>query len=204
MEKLIKAGHLRRYVKEVDQREEQGEAVDRVTIGVAIPSKSKPTINYILGCPSDDQYQSKCQQKRLLKVSIVKARINAIHIKGSHEETKPIDGPISFPPINPKRNIMPHYDAMVLTLYINDFDVHRVLVDPSSAADLLQLPAFKQMKPSLSMMNSTERILSGFKRETIVTLGVVTLPIKVGLVTQQVLLSIVEDLGPYNAIMGQA
>ena len=75
---------------------------------------------------------------------------------------------------------MPHYDALVLTIYINDFDVHRVLVDPSNAADLLQLPAFKQMKPSLHMMNSTERILSGFKRATIVTLGVVTLPVKVG------------------------
>ena len=30
------------------------------------------------------------------------------------------------------------------------------------------------------------------------------LPIKVGSVTQQVLFSIIKDLGPYNAIMGQA
>ena len=30
----------------------------------------------------------------------------------------------------------------------------------------------------------------------------VELPVKVGRVTQQVLLSIIEDLGPYNAIMG--
>ena len=28
---------------------------------------------------------------------------------------------------------MPQYDALVLTLCINDFDVHRVLVDPSGA-----------------------------------------------------------------------
>ena len=32
---------------------------------------------------------------------------------------------------------MPHYDALVLTLYINGFDVHRVLGDPGSATDLL-------------------------------------------------------------------
>ena len=32
----------------------------------------------------------------------------------------------------------------------------------------------------------------------------VALPIKVGPVTQQVLFSIVEDLGPYNVIMGRA
>ena len=57
---------------------------------------------------------------------------------------------------------MPHYDALVLTLCISGFDVHRVLVDPGSAADLLQLPAFNKMRLSLGVLNSTERILSGF------------------------------------------
>ena len=99
---------------------------------------------------------------------------------------------------------MPHYDALVLTLCINDFDVHKVLVDPGSALYLLQLLAFKQMKLSLSMLNLVGRILSCFNRETTVTLRDVTLPVKVGLVTQQVLFLIVEDLWPYNAIMGQA
>ena len=74
-------------------------------------------------------------------MATVKARINAIHAKGRHGGTKLIDGPISFPPVNPNRVIVPHYDALVITLYINSFDVHRVLVDPSSAVDLLQLPA---------------------------------------------------------------
>ena len=45
------------------------------------------------------------------------------------------------------------YYALELTLCINDFDVHKVLIDPSSAVDLLQLPAFKQMKLSLEMVN---------------------------------------------------
>ena len=60
MEKLIKVGHLRRYVKEVDHIEESGQAADRITVGTVIPSESKPAINYILGGSSDDQYQSKC------------------------------------------------------------------------------------------------------------------------------------------------
>ena len=34
---------------------------------------------------------------------------------------------------------MPNFDALVLTLCINGFDVHRVLVDPGSVAYLLQL-----------------------------------------------------------------
>ena len=96
---------------------------------------------------------------------------------------------------------MPHYDALVLTLCINGFDVHRVLVCPGNAVDLLQLPAFKQMKLSLGMLNSAGRILSGFNGATTVTLGDVALLVKEEPVTQQVLFSIIEDLGPYNAIM---
>ena len=60
------------------------------------------------------------------------------------------------------------------------------------------------MKLSLGVVNLAERILSGFKGVTIVTLGDVALPIKARPVTQQVLFLIVEDLGPHNAIMGLA
>ena len=48
---------------------------------------------------------------------------------------------------------MPHYDALVLTLCINGFDVHRVLVDPGNAVDILQLPSVIQMKLSSNMLN---------------------------------------------------
>ena len=98
---------------------------------------------------------------------------------------------------------MPHYDALILTLCINGFNVHRVLVDPGSVTDLLQLPAFRQMKLSSFMLNSAGRILSGFNGATTVTLGDVTLLVKAGPVTQQILFSVVEDLGPYNTIVGR-
>ena len=75
---------------------------------------------------------------------------------------------------------MPHYDALVLTLCINAFDVHRVLIDLGSATDLVQLPAFKQMKLSLGMVNSVRQVLSGFNGATTVTLGDVALPVKAG------------------------
>ena len=60
------------------------------------------------------------------------------------------------------------------------------------------------MKLSLGVVNLTRRILSGFNGATTVTLGDVMLLVKARPVTQQVLFSIVEDLGPYNAIMGWA
>ena len=51
------------------------------------------------------------------------------------------------------------------------------------------------MKLSLGVVNLAGLILSGFNGVTTITLEDVVLPIKAGLVTQQVLFSIFEDLG---------
>ena len=115
-----------------------------------------------------------------------------------------MDDHISFPPINPTRVITPHYDALVLTVCINSFDVHRVLVDPGSTADLLHLPAFQQMNVPIGHLHSSGRILTGFNGATTLSIGDITFSVKAGPVAQQVLFSVVEDLGPYNAILGRA
>ena len=203
VEKLIKAGHLRRYLREVDQGVESRWLAGRIVASPATLSKPRPTINYILGDLIDDHYQSKRQQKRLVKAATINARVNAVHTESNQGEVEPIDDPISFPPMNSNKVIVPHYDALVLTLCINGFDVHRVLVDPGSATDLLQLLAFTQMKLSSNMLNSARRILSSLNEATTTTLGDVILLVKARLVTQWVLFTIIEDLGPYNAIVGR-
>ena len=129
--------------------------------------------------------------------------MNVVHTKRFQGEFEPIDGPISFHLVNPNRVIVPHYNALVLTLCVNGFDVHRVLVDLGNAANLLQLPTFTRMKLSSNMLNSAGRILFGSNGATTTTLGDVTLPVKSGRITQRVLFLIVEDLGPYNAIVGK-
>ena len=130
--------------------------------------------------------------------------MNSIHIPYSSRAIQPIDDPISFSHVNPSRVITRHHDALVLTLCINDFDVHKVLVDPGSATDLLQLLAFMQMNISFDGLSSASRILSEFNKATTVTMGDIALPVKARPVVQQVLFSIVEDLGPYNAIVDRA
>ena len=82
--------------------------------------------------------------------------------------------------------------------------MHRVLVDPGSATDLLQLLAFRQMNISFDRLSLAGRIMSGFNGATIVTMGDIALPVKVGAVVQRVLYSVVEDLGSYNSIVGRA
>ena len=139
----------------------------------------------------------------MLRAASVRARVNTINTSESSALVQLIDGPISFPPVNPTRVITPHYDVLILNLCINNFDVHRVLVDPGSATELLHLPAFMQMKVPLSHLSSAGRVLSGFNGSTTLTVGDIAIYVKVGPVTQLVLFSVVEDLAPYNAIIGR-
>ena len=60
------------------------------------------------------------------------------------------------------------------------------------------------MQVSLDKLSSDGKILFGFNGATTLIVGEIALLVKVGQVTQQVLFSVVKDLGPYNAIVGQA
>ena len=202
IEKPIGAGHLRRYLREPTQGTTAAPAADRAISNIEHASRPRPTINFILGGLTDSQYKSKKHRRRMLRAASVRARVNIVNNRGDITAILPVDGLISFPPINPTRVISPHYDALVLTVCINSFDVHRVLIDPGNAVDLLHLPALKQMGVPIDHLCSTGRVLSGFNGATTLSAGDITFSVKEGPVTQQVLFSVVEDLGPYNSILG--
>ena len=204
VEKLIRARHLRRYIREPINGVAAAPTVDTVIVGTEHASGPRQAINFILGGPADSQYQSKKQRRKMLRTASARARVNTVSTQENIIIVQPVDGPISFPPINPTRVITPHYDALVLTVGINSFFVHRVLVNPGIAADLLHLPTFKQMRVLLDHLSSAGRVLSGFNGTTTLTVGDIAFPVQAGPVIQQVLFSVVEDLGPYNAILGWA
>ena len=119
----------------------------------------------------------------MLRAASIRARVNTISTRENITAIQSVDSLISFPPINPTRVITPHYDTLVLTACINSFDVHRVLVDPSSAADLLHLPAIKQMRVPLDHLSSAGRVLFGFNGVTTLIVGDIAFPVKAGPVT---------------------
>ena len=143
VERLIRTGYLRRYLRELARGAVAVTVADGAVAKIEHAPGPRPTINFILGGPTDNQYQSKKQRRRMLRTASIRARVNAIRDQGDVPSALPLDDPISFPPINPTRVITPHYDALVLTICINSFDVHRVLIDPGSAVDLLHLPVLK-------------------------------------------------------------
>ena len=106
VERLIKAGHLRRYIKEVDRKEGSTPTASKTTTGTVASPEPRPAIKYILGGPFENQYQSKRQQKKLLRATTIKARVKAIHISGSRKEIEPIDEPYILSPYQPEQG---HY-----------------------------------------------------------------------------------------------
>ena len=117
---------------------------------------------------------------------------------------RPIDGTVTFPPINANWVLRPHEDALILTLGISGFDVKRVLIDLGSLADLLQMSAYRQMGLPSSALENSRQILYGFNGATTTSLRDVVLPVQAGPVTSNVQFSVVEDLSHFNTIMGCA
>ncbi|XP_034681093.1 uncharacterized protein LOC117911040 [Vitis riparia] len=116
----------------------------------------------------------------------------------------PVDGIVTFPLVNASRVLQPHEDALVLTLGISGFDVRRVLIDPGSSTDLLQMLVFKQMDYSPSTLENLRRLLSRFNGATTTSQGDIVFPVQASLITLNIQFSVVEDLFHFNAIMGCA
>ena len=179
VEKLIRAGHLKWYLREPTRGPTAAPTVDRAVADIEHASRPRPTINFILGG---------CRQTISIQETIDKNAPSGIGQSQSKHSQRPgditavlqVDGPISFPPINPTRVITPHYDALVLTVCINSFDVYRVLVDPGSAADLLHLPALRHMGVPMDHLYSAGRVLSGFNGAITLSVGDITFSVKVG------------------------
>ena len=135
VERLIKAGHLKQYLRsEARVRDTPRNSDPRTS---KTPIAPKAVINYIHGRPLDEEYNSKRKRQRLLRAASVRERFNCIWPGVTDGSAQPIDGTIVFPPIDPTRILQPHRDALILFLGIGDFDVRRILINPGNSADLL-------------------------------------------------------------------
>ena len=112
------------------------------------------------------------------------------------------DGTIIFPPVDPTLILQPHRDALILSVEIGDFEVRCILVDPSSSTDLIQALIISHMGRNLTGLENPERILSRFSETSTTSLGDIVLPVQAGPVTLNVQFSVVQDLLPFNVILG--
>ena len=74
--------------------------------------------------------------------------INFSHTEGSHVK-------------------QPHNDALVVSVYVNNYLIKRMLIDDGSAVNVLTWEAFKQMKGSRLDLKNTSNPITSFCGRTI-------------------------------------
>ena len=99
VEKLIWTGHLRRYIREPTHGVAVAPTADMVLVDIEHASGPRPAINFILGGPADNQYQSKKQRRKMLWAASVRARVNTVSARENITAVQPIDGLYPFPPL---------------------------------------------------------------------------------------------------------
>ena len=101
----------------------------------------------------------------------------------------------------------PHDDALVVSIWVGDYNTYRVLVDNESSPDILYYPAFQQMMIDRERLVSTNAPLVGFGGTKVYPLNTVMLPVTVGDYPQQiskdVTFFVVNCSFAYNAILGR-
>ena len=90
----------------------------------------------------------------------------------------------------------PHDDALVVTLWIEGYDMKRVLVDQGSGAEIMYLDPFKGLNLKPEDLEKYDLSLVGFDGRTVIPRGMIRLPVQVGNEVVQVNFIVVEAYSP--------
>ena len=101
----------------------------------------------------------------------------------------------------------PHNDPLVTMLRVEEFNIHRVLIDNESSIDIIYLPAFQQMKLDKKRIKPFTSPLVSFTGDKIIPRGIVTLIVITGTYPAQIIKEInfliVDCPLTYNIILGR-
>ena len=101
----------------------------------------------------------------------------------------------------------PHNDVLVVSVWVRDYNVHRVLVNNGSSVDILYYPTFQQMGIDKARLIPTNASLVGFGGTRVFPLGTVTLSVTMGdypqLITRDMTFLVVDCSSAYNGILGR-
>ncbi|XP_019259435.1 PREDICTED: uncharacterized protein LOC109237569 [Nicotiana attenuata] len=129
-----------------------------------------------------------------------KTKVLVTHIKRLPEVT---EVNITFTEEDVDGRLLPHNDALVISLNVLDFKIKRVLVDPGSLANIIQWRVLEEAKLIRSIISATKLIV-GFNRASVTTQGEILLPTNAERVTMTTLFEVVDcDMG-YNIILGRS
>ena len=134
--------------------------------------------------------------------------VHSVQLTGTVPKIARREGPIiGFSEEDARRLHHPHNDALVVSMRVGDYNMHRVLVDNGSSADILSYPAFQQMRIDKKRLLPTNAPFVGFGGSRVFPLGTVTLSMTVGdypqQITRDITFLVVDCSSAYNAILGR-
>jgi hypothetical protein len=133
--------------------------------------------------------------------------INHVAVTGPVVQKKWSHVPLTFDARDVDLHSAPHIDAMVINCSVAGWDLHKVLVDNGSQADIIFLHAFDRMGISHSLLKPSDNPLYGFGGKGTFPVGKIELPLSFGVApnarSEQVTFDIVDMVYTYNAIMGR-
>ncbi|KAJ0861988.1 putative retrotransposon gag domain, aspartic peptidase domain superfamily [Helianthus annuus] len=97
----------------------------------------------------------------------------------------------------------PHHDSLVITLFISNHFVRRILIDGGSSVNIIQLDVLKKMGIPESDITPRSSVLVGFSGETKKTLGDIKLPIYVEGLHNYQKFCVTDCLSCCNVILGR-
>ncbi|XP_077234682.1 uncharacterized protein LOC143876885 [Tasmannia lanceolata] len=104
-------------------------------------------------------------------------RVNAVHTCSKKAKT---ENEISFSDADLDGLILPHDDALVLTMLVANWELRKILVDNGSSADILYYHAFERMMIGDDRLKPANSDLFGFSGEVVKVEGQIELPVLVG------------------------
>ena len=137
-----------------------------------------------------------------------KTYLRMVQLTGSVPNMLRMGNPvINFSEDDARRLHHPHGDALVVSLQIGDYNMHRVLVDNGSTANILYYLAFQQMRIDKEQLSPTNAPLVGFGGTKVFPLGAITLAMTAGdypqQITKKITFLVVDCSSTYNAILGR-
>ena len=199
IEALIKQGKLQRFVRK--EKTDQPPQEQKPRRDNERPRPSIGDIRMIVGGTTVTGSSKKARKTYFRMVQNIQLTGSVLKIA---RRESPV---IEFSEEDARRLHHSHDDALVVSIRIEDYNMHRVLIDNGSSADILYYPAFQQMGIGREQLIPTNAPLVGFGGTKVLPLGAITLSVIVGDYPQQidknVTFLVVDCSSANNAILGR-
>ncbi|XP_050278154.1 uncharacterized protein LOC126719666 [Quercus robur] len=193
LDQLVREGKLKHLLHHSSSH--QGQAHQEAERDAALRPPAG-MINVIVAAPG----RTGTRPSRVLSVAQLPAEESQPGPKRARMNFRPV---LSFSEEDKVGTIQPHDDVLLITLKIGDYDVKRVMVDVSSAAEVMYPDLYKGLglKPKdLIPYNSP---LMSFNGKLVIPKSMIRLPIQTGPEIVEVNFIVVDTYSPYTAIVNR-